>query len=89
MWEVEFRIGTSEFEVSGFMETTTQPAKARHYYSQDLCERVIYQHNVLGKKTTDIARDLDISLRVVQRTLQVWKEIGDVVWDPMDYRKGG
>ncbi len=89
MREVEFQIGTSEFEVGGFMETTTQPAKARRYYSRDLHEHVIYQHNVLGKKTADIARDLDISLHVIQRTLQVWKEISDVLWDPMDYSKRG
>ena len=87
--EVQFRIETSEFEVGGFMEATTQPAKARRHYTRDLRDRVLYQHNILGKTTTNIARDLDISLHVVQRTLQVWKEISDVLRDPKDYRKRG
>ena len=82
-------IETSEFEVGGFMEATTQPVKAHCHYTRDLCEHVLYQHNILGKTTTDIARDLDISLHVVQRTLQVWKEISDVLRDPKDYRKRG
>ena len=71
------------------MEATTQPAKACCHYTWDLRERVLYQHNILGKTTTDIARDLDISLHIVQRTLQVWKEIGDVLWDQKDYSKRG
>ena len=87
--EVEFWIKTLEFEVGGFMEATTQPAKARRHYTRDLRDRVLYQHNILGKTTADIARDLDISLHIVQRTLQVWNEIGDVLQDPKDYSKRG
>ncbi|KIJ43507.1 hypothetical protein M422DRAFT_77579, partial [Sphaerobolus stellatus SS14] len=37
------------------------------------------------KKSEEISHDLDIPLRVVQRSLQLWNEIGDVVRDPREY----
>ncbi|KIJ50159.1 hypothetical protein M422DRAFT_83345, partial [Sphaerobolus stellatus SS14] len=37
----------------------------------------------------EISHDLDISLRVVQRTLQLWNEIGDVIRDPREYATRG
>ena len=43
--------------------------------------RVIYQALTLKKKTTRIAIDLDIPLRVVQRVLRSWREIGEVCKD--------
>jgi hypothetical protein len=50
----------------------------RCHYSRDLKERVLYQRYQLGKKTADIAVDLDMPLRVVQRILQTFSEIGRV-----------
>lgn len=53
----------------------------RRHYSKDLKRRVIYQAFTLQKKTTKIAKSLDIDLRVVQRVLQTWREIGEVCQD--------
>ncbi|KIJ39962.1 hypothetical protein M422DRAFT_81290, partial [Sphaerobolus stellatus SS14] len=39
------------------------------------------------KKTSDIAIDLDMSLRVVQRILKLWNDIGDVVNTPVKIGK--
>ncbi|KAJ8475422.1 hypothetical protein ONZ45_g15616 [Pleurotus djamor] len=50
----------------------------RKRYSRDLKLRIVYQKHTLGKSTNDIAIDLDIPLRVVQRTLEKWKDVGDV-----------
>jgi transposase len=61
----------------------------RRHYSQDLKQRVIYQHVKFGLMTVQIAENLDISIRVVQRTLKIWQEIGDVVKDPTTYAKRG
>ncbi|THH16257.1 hypothetical protein EUX98_g9330 [Antrodiella citrinella] len=58
------------------------PNVVRKRYSRDLRHRVIHQHCVLGHTTTQVATHLDIPLRVVQRTLQHWREIGDVVKAP-------
>jgi transposase-like protein len=51
--------------------TTTMPRKKRleplrRHYSDDLKERVIYQAFTLGKKSAEIALNLEIPLRVVQ-----------------------
>ena len=51
------------------------------YYSRDLKRRIIYQSTVLGKGTTKIAKSLDINLRVVQRVMLTWNEIGEVCRD--------
>jgi transposase len=53
----------------------------RRQYSRDLKRHVIYQTQVLGKSSTQIAIDLDMDLRVVQRVRQTWNEIGDVCRD--------
>jgi len=50
----------------------------RNHYSQDLKQRVIYQAFTLAKKSTEIAIDLDIPLRVVQHVKRTWLEIGRV-----------
>ncbi|KAJ7586941.1 hypothetical protein C8J56DRAFT_787260 [Mycena floridula] len=53
----------------------------RHHYSRDLKRRVVYQSNILGYSTTQICQNLDMPLRVVQRVLQVYNEIGEVCRD--------
>ncbi|KAF8580384.1 hypothetical protein K439DRAFT_1357178 [Ramaria rubella] len=40
-------------------------------------------------ETTEIARNLDMLLRVVQQTIKLWNEIGDVVKDPKMYGRLG
>lgn len=57
-------------------KTPLQPK--RKTYSRDLKTRVIYQSETLGKSSTQIAIDLDMSLRVVQRVIQTYGEIGEV-----------
>ena len=52
---------------------------ARYTYSKDLRERVVYQRYKLKKKITAIAIDLNISQRVVERTLELWRNTGDVI----------
>ena len=64
-------------------------APVRRHYSKDLRERVIYQRFTLGMSTTEIAKNLDMSLRVVQRVLKLWDEVGEVVRDPKAYAKLG
>ena len=64
---------------------TTMPPTPRHRYSKDIKKLVIYQSNVLGMSTMDIAvnlDNLDMPVRVVQRVLQTWDEIGAVVREP-------
>lgn len=51
---------------------------SRRQYSRDLKLAVIHQTHTLGYKSTKIAIELDIPLRVVQRIRQNWKEIRDV-----------
>jgi hypothetical protein len=63
--------------------------QTRRNYSKDLKQLVLYQHESLGKNTQEISRDLNMSLRVVQRVLQLHKEIGSVVKDPKSYAKLG
>ncbi|KIM73865.1 hypothetical protein PILCRDRAFT_717017 [Piloderma croceum F 1598] len=53
----------------------------RRHYSRDLKKRIIYQTQILGKSSTQIAIDLDMDLRVVQRVKQTWNEIGNVCRD--------
>jgi hypothetical protein len=53
----------------------------RRHYSHDLKHRVIYQSQVLGLKSTEVAINLDIPVRVVQRVKRVWNEIGEVFRD--------
>lgn len=54
----------------------------QHTYSRDLRLRVIHQKFKLACTSTQIAIDLDMPLRVVQRTIQRWIEIGDVIAVP-------
>lgn len=56
--------------------------RLRRHYSRDLRQRIIYQHTTLRMSTSQIATTLDMPRRVVQRTLQVWREVGDVVRNP-------
>jgi len=59
-----------------------QPAvPIRRHYSRDLKQRVIYSAFTLHKKSTEIAIDLDMPLRVVQRVKKTWNEIGEVCHD--------
>ena len=48
------------------------------HYSKDLKRCIIYQAYTLEKTSTEIAIDLDMPLRVVQRIKQTWNEIGEV-----------
>ena len=64
------------------MARLRNPVPLHRRYTRDLRHRVVYQHNVLGFKTTTIAINLDMPLRVVQRTLQCWRELGDVLQTP-------
>ena len=43
---------------------------------------MIYQWFILDKSTTEIAKDLGMSLQVVQHVLKLYEEIGDMVKDP-------
>jgi hypothetical protein len=54
----------------------------RRQYCKQLRDRVIHQKFNLNKKTADITIDLDMSLRVVQRTIKLWHDVGDVVNTP-------
>ena len=69
--------------------TEHKASTSRRYYSKDLRERIIYQRFSLERKPKEISHELDISLRVVQRTLQLWNEIGEVARDPKEYSKRG
>ncbi|PPQ84100.1 hypothetical protein CVT24_002275 [Panaeolus cyanescens] len=60
------------------MPRKPSPVRQRRKYSSDLKQRVIYQAYTLRKKTTAIAIDLDMPLRVVQHTLKLWQDIGEV-----------
>jgi len=50
----------------------------RRHYSDDLKERVIYQAFTLGQKSAEIALNLEIPLRVVQRVKYTWAQTGRV-----------
>ncbi|KAK7012384.1 hypothetical protein R3P38DRAFT_3324092 [Favolaschia claudopus] len=60
------------------------PSPVRKQYSADLQRRVIHQ----PKNSTEIAIDLDMPVRVVQRVKQTWHEIGDVCRDRKDQGRG-
>jgi len=66
-----------------------QPTATRKYYSKDLKERVVYQRLTLGLSTMEIAKNLDMSPRVVQQVLQLYQEIGNVIKDSKTYAKQG
>lgn len=55
--------------------------RRRRHYSPDLKRRVIYQSYILQLTSTEIAINLDIPLRVVQRVKHTWNEIGEVCKD--------
>ncbi|KIJ42449.1 hypothetical protein M422DRAFT_48268 [Sphaerobolus stellatus SS14] len=69
-------------------DATAKQPKHRHY-GKDLWERIIYQQFSLGRKPAQISHELDISLWVIQQTLQLWNEIGNLVHDPKEYAKRG
>jgi hypothetical protein len=53
----------------------------QNHHSKDLKQRVIYQAFTLRKGSKEIAHDLNMPLRVVQRVIQMWTEIGEVSRD--------
>jgi hypothetical protein len=53
----------------------------RSTYTRVHKELVIYQFYTLGRTTTQIAIDLRMKLRSVQRTIHMWNEIGEVCRD--------
>ena len=53
----------------------------QRHYSHDLKRHIIYQTQILGKSSTQIAIDLNIDLQVVQHVKQTWNKIGDVCRD--------
>ena len=53
--------------------------RCRKSYTVDLRERVVYQRFVLGLKITEISLYLNMSKRTVERILQLWKEMGEVI----------
>jgi transposase len=54
-------------------------ARQRKTYSIDSRKRVIYQKYTLNKKIPEIILNLNISQHVVERTLQLWRDTGEVV----------
>ena len=54
----------------------TEHRSRRRRYNKSILERVIYQHYNLHHGSEEIARQLNMSRRAVQRTLQHWREIG-------------
>jgi hypothetical protein len=53
--------------------------RCRQTYSQDLRERVIYLRHGLEFKIDEITLVLNMSKRVVERTLQLWRNTGEVM----------
>jgi len=53
--------------------------RLRYTYSKDLRERIVYQRYKLKKKIRVISVDLNVSQRVVERTLKLWRDIGEVI----------
>ncbi|KAF8580292.1 hypothetical protein K439DRAFT_1357339 [Ramaria rubella] len=56
----------------------SQDTATHCHYSCDLKECIIYQHQKLNMKPAEISLSLDMSLCVVQRTLQLYYELGEV-----------
>ena len=52
--------------------------RCRQTYSTDLRERVVYQRITLGHEINDISTSLNMSRRVVERVLQLWRRTGEV-----------
>ena len=63
---------------------TISPSRNPHHqhYCKDLQAHIIHQKFKLFKRTTHIAIDLDMPLHVVQRTIKLWYEVGDVIAAP-------
>jgi transposase-like protein len=53
--------------------------RQRQTYSEDLRKRVIYQRFTREKKIDEIALDLNMSKRVVERILNLWRTTGEVM----------
>ncbi|KAF8572915.1 hypothetical protein K439DRAFT_1625441 [Ramaria rubella] len=64
-------------------------AKKHCLYLKDLKQLVVYLCYTLSRPTTVIAKELDMSLCVVQHVLQLYEEIGTVVRNPGLYAKKG
>ncbi|KAF8145935.1 hypothetical protein K438DRAFT_1781470 [Mycena galopus ATCC 62051] len=84
--EVSTGFGGPGVTLAPSSSATTMPrikphVPVRTHYSKDLKQRVIYQRFTLGYKPTKIAIHLNIPLRVVQRVITTWKEIGEVARD--------
>lgn len=52
--------------------------RCRKHYTSDRKQLVIYQRHTLHFTVSEIARNLNMSRRAVERTLQLWRLIGDV-----------
>jgi len=48
----------------------------RRRYDKSILERIIYQHDTLQHGSQEIAEQLNVSWRVVQRTLKRWRDVG-------------
>ena len=73
---------THNSKVHALSLKTTMPPTPCHRFSKNVKKLVIYQSNVLGMSTTDIAVNLDMPVCVVQWVLQTWDEIGAVAREP-------
>jgi hypothetical protein len=69
------------------MAPTSETTRRR--YSKDVKEIILYQAQILQRPTSQISYDLNIPRRVVQRVLQVYKEIGQAARDPKTYKTPG
>ena len=67
----------------------TAHAEHHRHYDQTHRQLVVYHSKVLWHTTTVIAKNLDMSLCVVQRILSLHEEIGRVARDPESYAKQG
>ncbi|KAF8583885.1 hypothetical protein K439DRAFT_1617098 [Ramaria rubella] len=69
------------------VDTANKVTRCR--YCREIKELVVYQQNMLGLKTAEIALNLNMSLHIVQRVLQLYKELRDVMKDPHMYQRHG
>ena len=67
----------------------TAHAEHHHHYDQTHRQLVAYHSKVLQHTTMVIAKNLDMSLHVVQCILSLHEEIGWVARDPESYAKQG